>query len=254
MDLQRIHNVRSMSATEVSWATAGKSYLPNLNKASLDWFMTNLPTVGDDYSKKMGRLAKDLLPNRIGALQNNLTLCVPVNWASVMQMIKQEKRERIPKSERFKVLAVICLVRTSDDKLILIKRSEKVTQYPGFYHVSAAGYVDTDVVGENELWDGIVTNAHKELKEEVNLDDIHLKYFGFVGAFEITDTDSANIDLAFFAETRLQAEEVLVLAATAEDSWEGKHHAIPIDEAAGLLETPTFVPSAAGCIAKYLKP
>ena len=257
MNLLDLHGVRRIDESGLRYSGAIQSCLPSLNIACIDWFSEEWKKVKKDFrgerqrSEKLGQLVKDLIPTRIGALDGNLSRCIPVSWAAVMQMIKENRRLRIPRQEWFKALAIIFLIVTRDRKLVLIRRSDKVAQYKGFYHLSATGYIDAETVLTHGLWDGIVETVFKEAKEELDLERGQIIGLRSEGTWLITGADSANIDFAFTAKTDLTGEEVLALARKAKDSWEGKHRLVEKDEAVALLQQPTLVPSAAGCLTRY---
>lgn len=255
-NFEALHQFRKLSdkaLPAIRWATIDKGYLQNLNRVCVNWFMENMPKPDDEkYDKKMRFAAGDLLPNKVGALGGDLTQCVPVSWAALMQMVDTKKREAIPKNERFFALAAVILIETRDKKFPLSFRSEEVALYPSCYHVTAAGTFDINTAMENGLLGGLVETAHKEAKEEVNLDDVLLYDFEPVGTFMSTEPDSATIDIAFSARVDLTGKEVLELAREAKDGWEGSHRLFTADEVVGLLKKPVLVPSAAGTLATYL--
>ena len=85
--------IKIYGQNDIAWAEAGRSYLPFLSDFSRGWFIQKI--LSDNSGENIQRSVSDLLPNRVGALHGDLMQCIPVNWPSVMQMIKQKTRKSI---------------------------------------------------------------------------------------------------------------------------------------------------------------
>src|SRR3989344_4905919 len=92
----------------------------------------------------------DKAPGRLGIIfSSGLNLidaflpCVRVSWAQ-SHVRSRVSLDMLPPNERFCRLAVDCLLKTKDGMYILAKRSQKVSEYKGYWDVSAAGWGDAE--------------------------------------------------------------------------------------------------------------
>lgn len=209
---------------------------------------TYVASFEQDTGKKFS--LKDREPKRVGVLlpadlrlRDSSLQCFRVDWAQ-SHVRSRVSLDMLPPEERFCRLAVDCILRTGDD-FILAKRSQKVSEYKGYWDVSAAGWVDLEqLVNTGSLEDQII----RELREEVGLARDNIIKISQLGLCINPMPEYSMVEVCFEAETRLAVDEILELSKGAVDSWEGKHSALKRSELLSLLGNELFKPAGAATV------
>ncbi|MBI4224898.1 MAG: hypothetical protein HY617_01060 [Candidatus Sungbacteria bacterium] len=250
MNLWQKHEVKLLDASTVPYRLA---------------FDENVPTPTLDARVAAWRDAKgqpfpkrDMLPHRVGISsfyptrlgsfsesERGVICCFPVTWAQYVLMSRGDVREALPLEEHFNVLTVNCLVRTSDDLLVLASRSKGQSHFGGMLHTSAAGYCDLNLAMETRT---PLLQCLVELQEELNVLSCDVRFVKQLGLALQLPRDSAAEEVCFYAEVNLSAKEVLARATTAKDSWEGKVGAFSESEVRRMLDTEKFLPTGAATL------
>lgn len=197
----------------------------------------------------------DLQPNRVGVFRPSYSagmctlLASPASWAEFQVLRDPKRRAMIPIAERFWILAVTCLVVSSDDYFILGFRSRQVSTSANLWSVTAAGYVDADRLAADGSQDGpndLCSSILSELEEEAGLGLADLTALPeTLGLCIHPPREHVWLEGAFLARSILYAEEILSRARNAKDSWENKHSALTREDATQLVETTPMHPPAA---------
>lgn len=193
---------------------------------------------------------KDREPKRVGVLlpadlqfRDQSLPCCKVNWAQ-SHVRSRVSLDMLPPEERFCRLAVDCLLRTGDD-FILTKRSQKVSEYKGYWDVSAAGWVDLgQLLDTGNLEDQVV----RELHEEVGLEKYSIVRINQLGLCINPMPEYSMVEVCFEAETKLGVDMILHLSKGAIDGWEGKHRAFKKSELISTLNNELFKPAGAATV------
>ena len=224
-------------------------YTPALDPFIMKW-------AKEHAKENISRITYDLLPRKVGIVKivkyNSLDIVLDyawVSWAQIEVMAEKEIAEKIGRACQFDVLAVSCLLETSDQKFIMAYRSPKVRTHPNKYHVSPTGYIDRDAFIKTEDPCGQVL---LEIKEELNIESHEIENVTALGVCAHTPAHQTFIDCCYWAKTKLSASEVLSRAQSAQDSWEGKQKIFTREELCLLLEKGTMVPSGAAVLYLFL--
>lgn len=219
----------------------GVLYGPTLDKHIIQW--------RDKEGKPFP--PEDLVPQRVGVLRGSkfgagILSCAGVSWAQHTIQRNPEIFNSLSYSEKFRTLAVSCLLKSGDNRFILAKRSARVSVYANLWHVSAAGWVDLDTAFKTR---GVIEQVYTELKEEVNLDCEHVLRLDQLGLCVHLAQGSNFMEICFLAETKLESQVVLELAQDAKDRWEGKYHIFNQSELEGMIAgNEVFNPAGAATI------
>lgn len=216
-------------------------HVPELDRMVADWRNAQ----GEPFPER------DIIPHRVGvaAFRSPRAIqCFPASWAQYMLMSKSGVRKQLPIYERFHVLSLACLVRTSDGQLALSYRSRNVSHYPDMWHVSAAGYADLAIAEASRT---AFFQFARELEEELNVLSSHIATCRQLGLCQHTVPDSASIEICLFAQVNLTGEQLVERARDAKDSWEGKVYVFPEEKVRQMLEEETFNPAAAATLMIY---
>lgn len=175
MNLWQKHEVALLDANSAPYRlTFDKEVLtPKLHERIAAW----RDTQGSPFP------ARDLVPHRVGVddfykRELGIIRCFPVTWAQYMLMSKGDVRETLPPEERFHVLTVNCLVRTSDELFVLASRSRGQSHFGGMLHVSAAGYLDLRMARESRT---PLMQCFVELQEELNVLPCDIRFIKQLG-------------------------------------------------------------------------
>ena len=193
----------------------------------------------------------DIAPGRLGIIFSSglnfidsFLPCVLVSWAQ-SHVRSRVSLDMLPPNERFCRLAVDCLLKTKDDMYILARRSQKVSEYKGYWDVSAAGWVDVEqFIATENLQDQII----RELYEEIGLGWDQIVKINQLGLCLNPMPEYSMAEVCFEAETDLEADIVLALSKGAKDSWEGKHSAFSGLDLFSILNSELVKPAAAATI------
>lgn len=211
----------------------------------LDTYIASFEKVGnkkfsleDREPKRVGVLLPADLRFEVPSLQ-----CFKVDWAQ-SHVRSRISLDMLPPEERFCRLAVDCLLKTGDD-FILAKRSQKVSEYKGYWDVSAAGWVDLEqLIKTGNLEDQMI----RELYEEVGLERDNIVKISQLGLCINPMPEYSMAEVCFEAETQLKVDEILALSKGAVDSWEGRHSAFKKSELPSLLGNELFKPAGAATV------
>ncbi|KAF0852455.1 mitochondrial Nudix hydrolase (Nudix_Hydrolase_35) [Andalucia godoyi] len=120
------------------------------------------------------------------------------------------------------ILGVECIVRTSDDRLVVLKRSSEVADYPGAC-VFPGGHPEPSRVASHLNAESIAAEirsaALQELLEETGIPPSSISEYQLC----VVQLDSLRMnkpDIVFFGRTSLSSEEVLEVYSTAKDGFE----------------------------------
>lgn len=194
----------------------------------------------------------DRLPMRVGIIlpledrmgDTHELQCVRVSWAQ-SHIRSRVAADMLPKREQFYRLAVDCLLKTVDDRYILAKRSQKVSEYKSHWDVSAAGWVNLDqALATGKLEDQIL----RELTEECGVEAKDVVTIDQLGLCLNPFPEYSMAEVCYLVHTSLSSDEVLSLAARAPDSWEGKHFGYTGDNLRFIFGRNVFKPAAAATI------
>lgn len=144
-----------------------------------------------------------------------------------------------------RALGISAIIETTDDRIVYIKRSRQVGEYPGVFDVPG-GHID---VPDTQAPD-IFTSMRQEIVEELGItapDDLCL-----IGLVETRDT--LKPELVFRTRTPLNTLDIQNQAQRAKDRFEYTHlyscHKTELDD---LLAQKTFSPSAHSSIVLYIQ-
>jgi 8-oxo-dGTP pyrophosphatase MutT (NUDIX family) len=147
-----------------------------------------------------------------------------------------------------RALGVSAVVQSNDGYIVVMKRSDRVGEYPNCYDLFG-GHIDQRL---QSVGDCVFTAMELELEEELGLAaaDYVLHCFGL-----LETVDHRKPELLFSAASRYSAEELVRLAGRARDAHEFEHVLILADDAraiAGFLHDHDDIsPSAYGCLNLY---
>ena len=190
---------------------------------------------------------RDLEPNRVGFIRHHdgEIDCVPMTWVQHVWTNIDVVRNSLPAAERLHVLAASVLLETKDGQFPLSLRSKNVTLYPGYWHVSAAGYVDF----EKARYSGsLLHTVFAEMNEEINVLPMDIEYVKQLGVCLQTRPDTAVVEALFCARAKQTGEHMVALSKGARDAFEGTVHLFPKDVILQMCKTEKFVPSAIATI------
>lgn len=136
---------------------------------------------------------------------NRLTLkTIGTDWKSFRFTRKPEVRKTFPPNYMSDILGTNVLIKTTDNKLIFVRRSLKGYK-PGAAS-TVGGYPDTELDQDNNNhWDPFKTIT-REILEETSIAPAEIKDLHLTGI--IYNKDQQNPNLAFVAEITLTEEEL----------------------------------------------
>jgi hypothetical protein len=234
------------------------------------WLAQNGEPVRDKLPRRIAEInvgekppfpPSDIARSRVGAKAMNLREAVtdsaridifPISWAEYTTMRDPAFRETLTPEERFHCLSIGVNAETSDGKLILTTRSNKVSIYVGMLHVASAGFLDLELIQSTQT---AHMQVFRELEEELGVLPSEIFRLEQLGLVQHLVANSATVEICFTAKLGLTAHEVIERSKTAKDSWEGKAGAYSKDEVVqmiGLDSDKKFNPSGAGALMMFL--
>ncbi|HEY4504494.1 MAG TPA: hypothetical protein VJI73_01850 [Candidatus Paceibacterota bacterium] len=245
-ELWQLHQTEILKSTSVPFiiSVTGTHSRPELGKLVADW----RDKEGNPFPQA------DLGPRRMGVAfpleEDGRLKCFPVSWAEYSLMSKKAIRDSLPESERFHVLAISCLARTHDGQFVLSFRSRKVSHYKNMYHVSAAGYLD---LGSAMASQSSFPQLFQELEEELGVAPTAVEFCQQLGLCRHAVPDSAVVEICYFAQLKLTADELLDRAKGAKDGWEGKVTVCSAERALEELKSKPMNPAGAATLMLYFQ-
>ncbi len=187
---------------------------------------------------------RDLVPARVEFISRgeSTIICAPMTWAQHVWSNLDSVRSQLPLDEHLRAISVAVLVETSDGLFPLALRSKQVTLYPGYWHVSAAGYVDLVKAQESRSF---LPTVFAELHEELNLlpaDVVSIRQLGLCGHLT---PNVMSVEACFFAKTTRTSSEVRAASQDARDKYEGKYSFVNRETLKKKLFNEPFNPAGA---------
>lgn len=248
VDLWKKHNVKHFhfSDGEPYVLRFTSNYNPEkLNNLIEDWRSRMTP------EQKSRSWDSDFEPHRVGFLRvdsgydASIVDCVGMSWNQILNLWQASVRSAVSVNERIDYMGMSVLVTTSDNKIVLSKRSKKVETHQGAWHVAAAGMMDLDSAVATRTG---FPQVFIELNEEAGVLPQEVTDLKTLGLVKNVEHECAGIEMCFSAKVKLTAEQLIERAKTAKDSWEGKHSCFTREEIGVMLETEKFAPVGAGCL------
>ncbi len=187
---------------------------------------------------------RDLTPARVsfnGRVLDGIR-CSPMTWAQHLWSNRPDVRKSLPVGERLEALSICVLVETSDGMFPIIRRSMNVALLPGYWHISAGGYVD---LKKAEGSQSPLPSVFAELHEELNLLPADIESVHQLGLCRHLTPSIAVVEVCFYVKATLSANDVLAAAASARDKYEGKYHLRARSEPGNMVGHEKFNPAGA---------
>lgn len=190
---------------------------------------------------------RDLAPARVAYIRRSESViaCAPMTWAQHIWSNRDNVRAQLPEHERLRAISVAVLVETIDGLFPLALRSKQVTLYPGYWHVSAAGYVD---LKRAEPSRSFLPTVFAELHEELNLLPADIMSIRQLGFCRHLTPDVSSVEACFYAWTMLTSEQVRAASQSARDKYEGKYSFVRREELQHKLWNEPFNPAGAATV------
>ncbi len=210
---------------------------PNLD----EYIKKGDPKTGTPFAER------DLVPARVEFVSRSEStiICAPMTWAQHVWSNLDEVRTKLPEHERLRAISVAVLVETGDGLFPLALRSKQVTLYPGYWHVSAAGYVDLKKAEQSRSF---LPTVFAELHEELNLlpaDVVSIRQLGFCRHLS---ADVSSVEACFYAKTLVHSDLVRTASKGARDKYEGKYSFVDRKTLVKKLADEPFNPAGAATV------
>lgn len=191
----------------------------------------------------------DLKKKRVAAhtynVEKNSIECFPVSWGQYALLTDPKIRQFIPEKERFKILAMACVIRTIDQKIVFSFRSQNVSHYKNMWHVSVGGVID---LKSARKYKSVIPQFFQELKEELGIEPKEVISYRQLGFCEYLPPNDTSKEVCLTANVTLTSGEVEKRARLASDNWEGKVITLPEREVRKLIKHETFTPGGAATV------
>jgi hypothetical protein len=194
---------------------------------------------------------RDLVPHRVAFSEQRQSIidCIPMTWAEHVWSNIDEIRNVLPDSERLASLSICVLVETSDGLFPIALRSQKVTLYPGYWHVGAAGYVDLKRAQESQ---SLLHSVFSELHEELNALPEDVLFVRQLGLCRHLTPNVSCVEACFYAKLSKTGAEVMSIVDQAKDTYEGKYTLMGLYLLKDKLKNEPFNPAGAAAVALHL--